>query len=309
MPDERNVWELMGETTRSIFPLAQEVMRPQFEKHFPEQRFYALTFTAAQMAPKPISAELLNRRNPYANPAGTEALLKDTAEAGYLDPDGQGGYLVSEKGAKAIQDVHGIFYKHVNQINRFPKEKLQELDVLLDKLVSACTEADFPEGTLRLDISHNGHPRVEPASLARIDQHLDDMNAFRDDAHAAAWSPAGVDGHTWEVLTLVWNGEANTVEKLVEALPYRTYAAEDYTATLNELRERGWIEPGEDGYTVTGTGKRIRDGAEDQTDTNYFSPWKALTDGEVDRLGELLKELKEINLEIAEESENEADPG
>ena len=118
-----------------------------------------------------------------------------------------------------------------------------------------------------------------------------------------------MDGHTWEVLTLVWNGEANTVEKLVEALPYRTYAAEDFAATLNELSQRGWIEPGEDGYTVTPTGKRIRDQAEDQTNTNYFSPWKALTDEEVDRLGELLQELKEINLEMAEERESETDPG
>lgn len=305
MPDERKVWELMGETSGSIFPLAQEVMRPQLEEHFSERRFYPLTFTAAQMAPRPISAELLNRRNPYANPARTEALLREAAQAGYLDPDGQGGYLVSERGAKAIQDVHGVFYKQINQINRFPKEKLQELDALLEALVSACAKADFPDGALRLEISHNGHPGVEPASLARIDQLLDDMNAFRDDAHVAAWSPAGVDGHTWEVLTYVWNGEANTVEKLVEALPYRTYAAEDYAATLNELTTRGWIEPVEEGYQVTGTGKRIRDQAEDQTNANYFSPWKALTDEEVDRLGQLLQELKEINLEMAEEKETD----
>ena len=301
MLDERKVWELMGETSGSIFPLAQEVMRPQFEEHFTEQRFYPLTFTAAQVAPKPISAGLLNKRNPYANPAGNEALLRDTSEAGYLDPVGQGDYLVSEKGANAIRDVHEVFYNYINRINRFPKDKLQELDTLLEALVSACTKADFPNGTLRLDISHNGHPQVEPASLARIDQLLDDMNAFRDDAHVAAWSPAGVDGHTWEVLTFVWNGEASTVEKLVERLPYRSYAAEDYTATLNELSQRGWIEPGEDGYTVTGTGKKIRDEAETQTDTNYFSPWKALTDEEVNRLGELLNELKGINLKIAEE--------
>ena len=173
MRDERKVWQLMGETSASIYPLAGAVMRPQFEKHFTEQRFYPLTFTAAQMAPKPISAKLLNSRNPYANPAGTESFLGDTAKAGYIDPDGQGSYVVSEKGANAIHDVHEVFYNHINKTNRFPTEKLKELDNLLDKLVTACTKADLPNGTLCLDISHNGHPAVEAASLAQIDQQLE----------------------------------------------------------------------------------------------------------------------------------------
>ena len=114
--------------------------------------------------------------------------------------------------------------------------------------------------------------------------------------------PVGVDGHTWEVLSYVWNGEANTVEKLVERLPYRTYLAEDYTATLNELAERGWIEPGQDGYAVTQTGKQIRDEAEAATDKNYFGPWKVLSNDEISRMGELLEELKETNLKIMEEN-------
>ena len=305
MRDEHKVWQLMGETSASIYPLAQAVMRPQFEKYFTEQRFYPLTFTAAQLAPKPVSLDLLNKHNPYANPATTKALLADTAEAGYLDPDGAGGYVVSQKGADAIYTVHETFYNYINKINQFSSDKLKELDILLDKLVSACTKADFPGGTFRLDISHNGHPQVEPASLAKIDQHLDDMNAFRDDAHVAAWTPVGVDGHIWEVLTFIWRGEVNTTEKLVEQLPYRTYLAEDYTATLNELNERGWIEPGKDGYKITVTGKQIRDDAEEATDRNYFSPWQVLTDEEVDRLGELLSELKETNLKIAEENQVE----
>jgi len=117
--------------------------------------------------------------------------------------------------------AHGVFYDHINKVNRFPVEKLKELAGLLEKLVAACTKADFSSGVHCLNISHNGHPQMEPGSLAQIDQHLDDLNAFRDDAHIAAWTPTGVDGHTWEVLSFVWNGEANTAEKLVEQLPYR----------------------------------------------------------------------------------------
>ena len=138
MRDERKVWELLGETSASIYPLAQAIMAPQFEKHFSEQRFYQPTFIATQIAPKSISADLYSKRNPYAQPEGVKTILADAAEAGYLDPDGKGGYTVSEKGANAIQTVHEAFYSHINQVNQFPGNKLKELDTLLDKLVRAC---------------------------------------------------------------------------------------------------------------------------------------------------------------------------
>ena len=301
MRDERKVFELIGETSASIFPLAQAIMGPLFEKHFSEQRFYQPTFVAAQIAPKPISVDLYSKRNPYAQPKGFKRALADAAEAGYLDPDGDGGYVVSEKGARAIQIVHETFYSHINQINQFSAPKLKELDALLDKLVDACLKADLSNGGLCLDISHNGHPRVEAGSLAKVDQQLDDMNAFRDDAHISAWMPVGVDGHTWEVLSFVWNGEANTAEKLAERLPYREYTVEEYSKTLEDLTQRGWIKPGNDGYAATNDGIKIRGDAEAITDSNYFAPWKSLSDDEVTRLGELLTGLKAINLKIAEE--------
>ena len=134
---------------------------------------------------------------------------------------------------------------------------------------------------------------------------MNDIHAFRDDAHIAAWTPTGVGGHVWEVLSFVWNGEANTVEKLVERLPYRSYSSEDYTKTLDALTQRGWIESGEDGYKVTDAGKKIRDEAEVATNHNFFEPWKTLTDVEVTQLGELLANLKETNLKIAGENKAE----
>ena len=301
MRNERKVFELMGETSQSIFPLAREIMGSQFEKHFTEQRFYGPTFLASQVAPKSISVDLISKRNPYGNPAGTEKTLADAAEAGYLEPDGKGGYVASEKGAKAIQTVHDAFYGHINEVNQFFGNKLEALAALLVKLVEACTKADLSNGCLSLNISHNGHPKVEVGTLAQVDQLLDDMNAFRDDAHLSAWMPVGVDGHTWEVLSFVWNGEANTAEKLVERLPYREYTAEGYAKTLKDLVQRGWIETGDDGYVATKDGKKVRGDAEAITDTNYFAPWKALSEDEIARLGELLTGLKEINLKIAGE--------
>jgi len=102
----------------------------------------------------------------------------------------------------------------------------------------------------------------------------------------------------------VWNGDANTAEKLVERLPYRFCQEEDFAKTLKELTRRSWIKPGDDGYVVTGEGKAIRENAEADTNTNFFKPWKALSDDELVRLGELLTGLKEINLKLPEENQD-----
>jgi len=305
MREEQKVFELMGETSSSIFPLAQHIMRPLFEEHFTEQRFYGPTFTAQNIGPKPISVELLNKRNPYANPAGLEKLLTEAAQAGYLESRGDGNFVISEKGAHAINSTNKVFYNHINRVNQFPAKKLNALTGLLGRLVDASSKADLANGRLALDISRSGHPAVEVASLAQADQQLDDLRAFRDDAHISAWTPTGVNGHTWETFSFVWNREANTVEKLVERLPFRNYSAEDYTKTLDDLAERGWIEPGTDGYITTETGKKLREDAEADTNNNFFAPWQILTDDEVTRLGELLNELRETNFKIVEANKQE----
>ena len=295
MCDKEKTFQLMGEVSGTIFPLGREVVMPLFEKHFTEQRFYAPTFMASNLAPKPISVALLSKRTPYGNPENYKITLADAAEAGYLEADGVDGYILSEKGAQAISESHAAFYAHINKINQFSAEKMGELAALLKKLVISCTQAKFTSGTAALDISHGGHPEVESGSLAEVDQHLDDLNAFRDDAHVAAWTPSGVSGYVWETLSFVWNGEVNTAEKLAEHLPFRNYLTEDYAKALAELQGLGWIEPSDDAFVATAVGKKVREDGEAKTNELYFASWSILSDGKLARLGELLTELKESN--------------
>ena len=304
MRDEQKVWQLMGDTSGSIYPLAQDIMREQFEKLFTERRFYLPILIASGISGS-LTVDLYSKRNPYANPAGLEKLFADIASAGYFDEDSSGGYMLSEKGRHAFNSTNETFYNHLNKVDQFPADKRKELTALLNKLVEACKKADLANSRLSFEISHNGHPTVEADTLSQIDQHIDDLNAFRDDAHISAWTTSGVNGHTWETLSFVWNGESNTVEKLVERLPFRNYTAEDFTKALEDLTQRGWVETGDDGYNVTETGKKIREDAEDATNENFFTPWKSLSDDELAKLETLLGELKEINIKLAEESKSE----
>ena len=295
----------MSDASASIYPLAQDMMGALFEEHYTERRFYLPTLIASGLAPNPITLDVYYKRNPYANPTVIESLLTAMAKDGYLSQEEKGGYTLTEKGANAINATNDAFYKRINEVNHFPANKLKELTGLLGKLVDACKKSDLVNGNLCINISVNGHPTVEAGSLAQADQQIDDLNAFRDDSHISAWIPSGMNGHTWETFSFVWNGEANTVEKLVERLPFRNYTAEDYTKTLADLAQRGWIEPGDDGYKATAEGIKIREEAEDKTNENHFGPWKVLTDDELTKLGELLNELKETNLKIAEDNKTE----
>jgi len=298
MRDEMRVFQLFGETSATIYPLARDIMRPLFEKYFSEQGFYQPLFLAYNLKPEPISVDLFQLRNPYANPDSIQEILGDAAEAGYLEEVGVGQYRPAQKGSSAIEIVHEAFYNHVNQLNHFPADQLKELCSLLAKLVDSIKQTDLGGRKICFDASVGGHIQVDHGTLARVDQHLDDLNAFRDDAHIAAWKPTGIDGHTWEVLTFVWNGGATTAKGLVDRLPYRQYTKENYQATLDDLVQQGLIEAGADGFSVTEKGKRIRDKAEDTTNQNYFRPWKVLSDDELKRMGELLTDLKETNLKL-----------
>jgi len=303
MRDEKSVFQLFGETSASIYPLSRDVMRPLFEEYFSEQRFYQLLFLAYNLTPEPISAELFQLRNPYANPDSIQEILEDAAAATYLEKVAEGEFKPAQKGSSAIETVHKAFYSHVNQVNQFPAEQLKELCSLMAKLVDSISQTDLGGRKICFDASYGGHIQVDHGTLARVDQHLDDLNAFRDDAHIAAWKSAEVDGHTWEVLTFIWNGDETTAEGLAERLPYRQYTADNYQKTLEGLVKRGWIEIGDDGYVVTAKGKKIRDDAEDETNKNYFGAWKILSDDELKKLGELLTTLKETNLKLMPEDD------
>ena len=133
---------------------------------------------------------------------------------------------------------------------------------------------------------------------------LDDLRAFRDDAHIASWRPYGVDGRTWESLSFIWQGDANSASKLKEILPFRGYEEDDYADSLTKLVELGRIKKVEDGYSISSKGESLRLEAEETTNRVFFKPWQVLEDNEQNRLRTLLIRMK-INLENLAEKEAE----
>jgi hypothetical protein len=174
---------------------------------------------------------------------------------------------------------------------------MTQLEGLLNKLVQAALEAETPGNKLPLLLSHKSQTHPDAAPLARIDQHLDDLNAFRDVSHIAAWSnDHHIPGRTWEAFAFVHDGRANTAAGLAERIGFRGYNVEDYAASLAELVDLGWIEQGSEGYVVTEEGNLVRQKAEDKTNKYFYAPWSVLEDNELNQLRTGLARLK-VNLE------------
>ena len=137
--------------------------------------------------------------------------------------------------------------------------------------------------------SGNAGPFTEASPLAYVGRALEALTNFRCDARRAAWRPTGVDGPTWETLTWLWEGRADSAANLYawsqKQLYPRAFSEHDYAACLDALAARGWAAPASTGaYAITELGRHLRPATEDQTNAYFFGPWQALTPDEIDEL-------------------------
>lgn len=295
------LWGLCGDASRAISSVTRDVVNPLLERHGLDQPGYIyMLISALRLAPDPVSNVPLGIRSPYTNPPQFENYLAGVAGAGFMVPMGNGEYELTDEGRAALHEIEHAFYVRLGEMGVLSEEDMARLEDLLRRIVESSLEAQEPAGKWCISTTHRGHPSEEYAPLARIDQHLDDLNAFRDDAHLAAWQPYDVQGHVWEAFTLVWRGEASTAEELVEKLPFRGYSAEAYAEALEDLVGRGWVEGTADGYRVAEKGDALRQEAEDATDRYFFAPWACLDVNERNQLFNLLTRLKEELCDLAE---------
>jgi hypothetical protein len=117
-----------------------------------------------------------------------------------------------------------------------------------------------------------------------------DFNAFRDDAHMAAWQSYQLDGYVWEAFALVCDGQANSAATLFEQLAYRGYSCGEYAAALETLTRRSWLEPDATAgaYSVTAAGRAAWVHVERLTDSYFYAPWSCLAEAQIEELRALL---------------------
>lgn len=252
-----------------------------------------LLMVSLDFEPETTSAARFVARYPYTNPRYYEDGLAKLAGRGLIEPVGAGEYRITAEGHTVADEVLGIFYGKLAGIEPLPAADMQRLLALLGRVVEHALT--LPEPADKTHLRYNRHSDLGPDGppTLRVLQYSADLNSFRDDAHLGAWRPHGVSGPAWEAFTFIWRDEAKNAAELAEKLANRRLTADDYTAALTDLVNRGWIEPDGDAYRVTGTGAALRQEVEDQTDRYYYAAWAALNEAELNELGDLAVRLRD----------------
>jgi hypothetical protein len=244
---------------------------------------------AAEFDPEPLTVRSLRVRDTYASETIVRALLELMASELWFDRNAREEYALTEKGRAMLAS---IFARRRSWIERLdargaPVDELaQSVRALID--ASCATEHAW---CIRHSRRRAHLQEISP--LGVIFQALEDFNAFRDDAHMAAWQAAGVTGHVWETFAFVSGEQAANAGALLEQLHYRGYTRAEFADALTALAWRGWVEPADDeNYRVTPQGRDVRAQVERATDEYFFAPWRALSTAEVTRLYGQLETLK-----------------
>ncbi len=303
------VWPLCGEASQAISTATRPFVNPIVAETGLTQPREVLTLQVARaIEPEAITPERIWRRYPYGTLDGWILPMVTLAERQLLVAQSDGSYQLTPGGRALIRRLLKEFYAGLAGIEKsieptFSTAEVERLASLLNEIVTACFAASLDRSSL-ID-SHGLAPHGTAApTLARIDQALDDLNAFRDDAHLAVWRPLHVAGEAWELFTFLWRGEVKNAEEMVEKAASRGHTLEAYQSALGDLIGRGWVCATGDtesrAFEVTAAGRQVRDEAEAVTDRNFYAPWQVLNETEVDDLRELLTRLKAALAHITE---------
>jgi len=296
------------ETTIDLFPLLGEAVQAlsapyanPMQQAIEQTGMQALDLwwlLAVQGDPRqPTTLDRLQRCRPYTAGAVVAAQLSGAVERGLLTADAAGGYRLSESGEHGLKQPFAAVHAALAGYAPLPADDMQRIAELLRRIVDASVAAPEPLEKLDLISSRLTDPGANGSAAARIDQYASDLLHYRDDVHQAAWRPLDVSGPAWEMFTLIWRGEANTLEELQQKLERRGHAPEEYSQFLEELTKRGWIDETASSYTATAQGRRLREQAEETTNRLFYAPWACLSESEIETLRVLLVGLRDASTE------------
>jgi len=231
-------------------------------------------------------------RGPYTAAEAYQSRLAATASKGYLAEVAPGAYRLTETGRAATERFVAELRAAMAQADPLPHAAAARLASLLERLVQASLHKPSPPDTWSISLSHKLMPAADPP-LPYSEQLISCLTAYRDDAHLAAWRPSGLSATALEALTLLWRGEADSLEALCQKLAPRGHPRQVYAQALAELRQRGFIAGPDDAPRLTPAGQTFRDQVEAATDRYFFAPWGCLNAGEKEELAGLLIRLQD----------------
>lgn len=290
--DVQALWQRVREAWEAIYPHYEPVMGRLDREYGLDGPSLGILLAALTFEPETTSPDRLQVRIPYTAAALYQARLEALAEKGHLVEVGSGEYLLTGAARRMLLHAVEEMLDRMAQADPLPPADSARLAGLLGRLSRAALESPPPPEPWSIRLSWKLMPPETPP-LPYIEQALSCLNAYRDDAHLAAWRPSGLSAPALEALTLLWRGQADSLETLSSRLAHRGHSPQVYAEALAELRSRGWLEGPDEAPHLTAAGCAFREQVEADTDRYFFAPWSSLGASEQEEMGRLLSRLRD----------------
>lgn len=290
-PQNIFLWNEMRRTLDGIQHTYEPVFARFIHNNGVDDHIIGILLAAVTFDPGTISPERLQVRGPYTSTSAWMERLFRAAEKGYLSEPEPGEFRLSRRGRTITQKLIQEARDAMQHADPLPHVDSQRLAELLGRLIQASLFTSPPPDNWSIRLAYQLMPVEEPP-LPYIDQALSCLQAYRDDAHLAAWQPCGLSAPALEALTLVWRGEANSLDTIYDRLAHRGFELHDYQAAVTDLRQRALVEGSDPDLQMTAKGKVFRDQIEQDTNHYFFASWDCLSFTEKSEVACLLTVLR-----------------
>jgi hypothetical protein len=214
--------------------------------------------------------------------------------AGGLAETAAGGWRITERGTAAVLESRRRVRARLREYD-LPREATERAASSLRRVADRIpSDAERALTIKRLPHTDAGET---PSAFVDLDRAVTELWNWRDDCHIAAWTAAGYDGPTVDVLTQAWSppgdltwatqSPRHTLDEVAKALEAKQGRAEA-EQRVDALVRRGDLARDGDDVRITEQGQRARDGIEAETDRRFFAVWD-LDDAATARLGDDLR--------------------
>ena len=290
----QTVWSLLTEADEPLdeYPMTA-MMNAAAELNLPSGWFSWVT-AGVMLGGEAITIEKYMRLFPYGLAGTNEGRFASAVQQGYLTVNDKGEYRLSNSGSEVVQKLLHAVNVSADHLHPMPKEGLQKLVDYLTRLAGSSFIMPEPPAKWLISYKRRNMRPVEGSCLLRyIIYYYDQIAAYRDDVYVATWKALGVEGHTWETLDQLVQGDALTHADLYEKVKGRGVTEEIHVRDVKELIGRGWAEEGSGVVKVTEAGKQVRTEVEAETERLFFAPWLCLNESELEELFNLSTQLRD----------------
>jgi hypothetical protein len=262
------------------------------ENHLTRPMFFLLRALEGETARgEKLTLQDMQRQlfNPYATRFPIFASLPLLANQGYLEQQDD-AYSVTESGRSLCDQVELAARSYISTLHIPPPVDLPALAIMLMERVHRSWQAAEPlikthQARTQRRLSIETAPAVVQAEWGILG-----LWEARDDAHMAAWQAHQFSGPVFDILTHIWNKEAQTLPRLLATLA-EAQEPEDIRQGLLELTKWGYVVSVDTHFELSSQGQKIRDDIEAETDRIFFASWDQMKPEEVIWLSEQLSSI------------------